>query len=318
MPSSTSSSRELRRCLLLFAGSFTLCLAVSAAAWQLPVLDDHKVLEAVSERAPDGYFQVSATGLFGQHAYYHEMAPVREPLRAAEVLVLGNSRTQVAFAHETLDGFFREHGLRYYLLGFADSRVEFIRVLFEKYELKPQLVIVNADWFFVPGVSHWAEAAMQDSYFDSWKRRFEMHASSEARRWIHRLLPHPAGLDVDGAPALVYRSVQRGDWLTSWNLARPTNVHWLDASTTVAQAEVDNALAFKRQLHGLGARMVLTWIPSRIDGRRWVRELAERIDVPVIVPNVRDLQTIDGSHLDPESARRFVEAFLQELPPYLP
>jgi hypothetical protein len=308
----------MRQCLLFFAASFGVWTALGAAAWRLPGLDDHRVLEAVSERAPEGYFQVSATGLFGQHAYYHEMAPVREALRAADVLWLGNSRTQVAFTHESLGPFFREHGLRYYLLGFADSRVEFIQVLFEKYGLRPKLVIVNADWFFVPGVSHWAEAAMQDSYFDSWKRRFEMQAAYEARRVIHRVLPHPAGLDVDGAPALVYRSAERGDWITNWNLTRPTGVHWLDAPARVADAEVENALAFKRQLDAMGARMVLTWVPWRVDGRRWVHELAARVEVPVITPTLRELTTVDGSHLDPASARRFAEAFLEELPPLLP
>jgi hypothetical protein len=282
------------------------------------MLRDHRVLEAMVDRPPSAdYYQVSDTGLFGHHVFFHETYAVREALRAAEVLILGNSRTLVAFPHASVGAFFSERGLTYYQLGFADARADFARILFEQYDLKPRLVIVNADWFFIPGVSHWAEEAMRDSDFDVLKRRFEQRAKFEARRWIHSLLPHPVGRDLEGSEVMVYRSVSRGDWLTQWNKTRPTGIHWRKAPISPAEPEIQNAKAFKAELESRGARLVLTWVPSRIDGRHWVRRLAEEVGVPAIVPVLPELQTIDGSHLDLPSARRFSEAFLAELDPLL-
>jgi hypothetical protein len=39
--------------------------------------------------------------------------------------------------------------------------------------------------------------------------------------------------------------------------------------------------------------------------------------VPFVDPAVRRLRTLDGSHLDPESARAFSAAVLGELEPFL-
>ena len=319
MPSSTSSSRQLRRCLSIFFAALTASAALAIASWSQPLLRDHRVLEAVVDRPPSpDYYHVSDNGLFGQHVFFHETYAVREPLRAADVLILGNSRTLVAFPHARVGAFFSERGLGYYELGFADARADFARILFEKYDLRPRLVIVNADWFFIPGVSHWAEQAMGDSDFDVFKRRLEQRARFETRRLIHVLLPHPVGRDLEGSEVMVYRSISRGDWLTEWNKTNHTGIHWRKAPVSPSQPEIQNAKSFKAELESRGTRLVLTWVPSRIDGRHWVRRLADELGVPAIVPAVRDLQTIDGSHLDPPSARRFSDAFLAELDPLLP
>jgi hypothetical protein len=319
MPSSTSSSRLLLRCLCIFAATLAAVVALEALSRSLPMLREHQVLEAVVARPPSAdYYQVDETGLLGQHVFFHEMDPVRSPLRSADVLILGNSRSLVAFPDSVVAPFFRERGLSYYQLGFADGRADFALILFEKYDLKPRLAIVNADRFFWPGVSHWSEAAMRDSYFDALKRRYEQSAKFEARRWIHALLPHPIGRDLGGGKPMIYRSVSHGDWLVHWNETRPTAVHWRTPRKGPTRAEIQNAKTFKAELEGRGTALVLTWVPYRIDGRSWVRELADRLEVPVVLPPLPELEMTDGSHLDPPSAQRFSAAFLAELDPLLP
>lgn len=318
MPSSTSSSSLKRDCLATFAAAFIAGAALAVGSWFSPALRDHRVLEVMADRAPSSdYYQVSDSGLFGQHVFFHELYPVREGLRGADVLMLGNSRSLVAFSRKAVHSFFEQRGLSYYQLGFPDARADFARVLFEKYDLRPRLVVANADWFFRPGVSHWAEDAMRESRFDAIKRRFEQRAKFEARRLLHTVLPHPVGRDLEGSEAMVYRSISRGDWLTQWNKTNVTSVYWRKLPPPSPQ-EIENAAAFKAEVEARGARLVLTFVPSRIDGRRWVRELAKQIDVPLVLPELQDLQTVDGSHLDAASAARFSEAFLAELDPLLP
>ncbi len=317
MPSSTSSSRLLGRCVAIFAATFVASVALSSATRSLPALRNHQVLEAVTDPpASADYYQVSDTELYDQHVFFHEIYPVREALDAADVLLLGNSRMMVGLPHAAIGDFFRERDLRYYHLGFADARAEFARILIEKYDPKARLVVVNADWFFVPGVSHWSERAMRDSRFDALKLRFELGAKFRARGLVHRLLPHPIGRDLDGSLVLGWRSISRGDWIIQWNQSRSTGVNRIQAPPYSAP-ELSNARAFAAELEKRGMRLVLTWVPWRIDGRDWVIRLAKEVGVPVILPSVRELQTIDGSHLDPASAQRFSKAFLAELEPYL-
>ena len=70
-------------------------------------------------------------------------------LRAADVLIIGNSRAQVVFSTSAVDAFAEAHGWRVYRLGFGyDEELAFPEHLIRRYRLQPRMIIVNADPFF--------------------------------------------------------------------------------------------------------------------------------------------------------------------------
>ena len=73
------------------------------------------------------------------------------------MILLGNSRLMFAARPRILDAFFEARGLRYYVLGFGFREADrFPLAVIEKFDLKPRMVIVNADGFFLDSLSDFA------------------------------------------------------------------------------------------------------------------------------------------------------------------
>jgi hypothetical protein len=62
--------------------------------------------------------------------------------------------------------------------------------IIEKFDLRPRLVIVNADGFFQNSLSDFARTVMKDTTFGAWKFSSEAEAGHEVRRALHQLVPN--------------------------------------------------------------------------------------------------------------------------------
>src|SRR5882724_1496469 len=70
-------------------------------------------------------------------------------LRAADVVILGNSRTQRTFASEAIDRYFRQKGLRYFVLASEGSGFRFSQMILERAGVRPRILMINNESFMV-------------------------------------------------------------------------------------------------------------------------------------------------------------------------
>jgi hypothetical protein len=296
------------------AGLFVALVAAGAVAKRLPPLKGLETAEeaAAVPEAPEWYLAYGYSSL-DHHTLYHNFNDAAVPLKKADVLFLGHSRTLFALPQEVLAPFFRERGLSYYVMAFAYGESnQFPEALIRKYDLRPKWVVINADPFFWDNCSPPAKKAMADGCFDVWKYRLETRVGFEARRRLHRVVP---ALMRPTVPTWVfYRSYQDGTLrLAGYKGIGGPVPDVLDAARL--PKDLDHAVAeagrFKEEMAGRGARVVLTSVPP--GPTVYARTMSERLHVPAVLPTVPGLMTCDGTHLTAESARRYSRAFLSDL-----
>lgn len=259
-------------------------------------------------------------GSLDHHVVYNNFHHAADELRKADVLILGNSRVQHAFANEPmLDQFFGARSLRYYVLAFAYGEgSEFPELLIRKYNLHPRWVIVSADPFFGPVLSKMGTKAVADSGFDAFKYCFESDAAFEVERQLHRVVPFlgPAQW-VEGRPDVIaFRSARTGVTHTITTLPPEPLPAFAgkDAWGSVWEpCRVSNAITFKNLIESRGGRLILTRVPP--DSAMSAERFSGTLNIPFIDVGLAGLSTFDGSHLDAPSADRFLEAFLRALTP---
>lgn len=292
---------------------------VERAAPHLRPLD---IVSTAPPAAADSYYLAyDRGGHVDHHVIYHGTdAGVVENLRSSHVLLLGNSRLLFAFTRQDLRGFFSRHGLTYYMLAFGHrEHDEFPRAIIRRFDLRPRLVIVNADRFFLGDESGWAERVMNDSWFDAQKLWLEAEASHAVRRALHGAVPHVPDLIAGERELIAYRSRVDGTWVIATSFAglgaampRPET-----GPAAPDPGQLQRARAFKAEIEARGGRLVLCLVPAPNTSRPAAEWLARELDVALIAPAVDDLRTFDGSHLTRESAARFAGAFFDELAPVL-
>jgi hypothetical protein len=246
-------------------------------------------------------------------ALYDNFDGAAEALKRADVLFLGNSRMQYAFRDgDVLRRFFYARGLSYFVLAFGyDEGGIFPEAIIRKFNLHPKWVIVNADPFFGLPPTAVASRAMSFGYLEAWKSRFEAVHSLAVQRFIHRIFPYFGLSQWDAHPQWIYyRSKSDGTLrLAAWR-GTPGAIRPNDGAVgpLPSPEQVKEAEGFKKDLDTRGARLVMTWIPPSLGTT--ARYLASSLQVPLVVPEETGLVTIDGSHLDEESCKRFSTSFL--------
>jgi hypothetical protein len=325
MPSSTSSSRPRgrrshRSDLVWFAATF-LAVAGPTAAWWVRRPVPTNGIPAVAPR-PDDYFTVSFGASRSSHldhvVLYHGAYDTPRHLRAADVLVLGNSRVMMGLAPDELRALFEHHGLSYYMLGFGHGENDrFPLDIVRRFDLRPRYVVVNADHFFLNQYSPYGQQVARLSRFEGRKTLFEETAHFAVNTQLRRLLPqwnNPVTWS-----ACVYRSRGDGTWHgpTAFPTATPIPDTADAPAPPVPPPYLEAARRFKAEVESRGAQLVLTFVPSGMGRRDEAEQFARHLDVPLVSPRVSGLATFDGSHLTAESARRFTAAFAAELEPLL-
>lgn len=301
-------------------------LATDLARMAKPALQPAGDVARATRPDRDHYLANDVGGHIDHHVlYFGTDAEALARLRAAQVIFLGNSRIMFALRPAVLRPFFAAAGLSYYALGFGFREADrFPLAIIRKFDLRPALVVVNADGFFDGGLSPWAEVVNRDTEFAARKRQLEGEAAHEGRRVVERLLPN--WVQLAGLPGLglrrtfiAYRSRQDGTWdVSPWPEGTQAIAPASPDGPDLGRGEVAAARAFKAELDARGTRLVLTRVPSPepMPGAGAAR-FAALLDVPLVMPEVAVLTTHDHSHLAEASAHDWSRAFVQALSPQL-
>jgi hypothetical protein len=273
-------------------------------------------LSTVGKGDDDRYLAYCRGGV-EDYMIYHDLGGAADALRRADVLFLGNSRAQHAFKDQRLlSDFFAKRGLSYFVLAFGYGEGSaFPEAIIRKYDLHPKWVIVNADPFFGKPESALASKVMSSGPFDGFKFRLETVAAFEVRNRLHRVLPYVAlGQWDDQADWVYYRSRRDGTIaLASYKGSPSATIPAGEQTLTPDQSAV--AGRFRDDLQHRGGRLVLTCVPPAPAAS--ATSLARALGTPLIVPELTNLVTIDGSHLTDDCARRFCSAVLEKLAPVM-
>jgi hypothetical protein len=260
-------------------------------------------------------------GHIDHHVLYHGIdGTARARMREAEVLFLGNSRLMFALQPDALDRLFARVGVPYYVLGFGhEEQDRFPLDIIRRENLRPHLVVVNADGFFADARSEWAERVTDESGFDAWKVQLEGEAAHRVRRILHRVVPHYVDLRRGFREVVLYRSREDGTWLVANRFGDGVGFAWPPGDADrPGPGTLQAADAFKRELDARNTRLVLCIVPGPNVSLHRARLLAEHLQVPLLVPAVADLRTIDGSHLAAASALAVLTSLFEQLRPHLP
>lgn len=304
-----------------------LLVAVTAGVWaSRPEMGRGANITRAERPSDDYYLALDRAGHVDHHVlYFGTDAVALAHLRRADVLLLGNSRLMFAARPRPLDTFFEARGLRYYVLGFGFREGErFPLDIVEKFDLRPRIVIVNADGFFSGTYSDFARAVRADSGFEAWQLQRESELGHEARRVIHQLVPN--WMDLFGRPGfpwrqelVIYRSRSNGTWhLSPWaeGLRRVESrpLH----EPPLSDEEIDASRRFKVAMDQRGARLVLTYVPTSRPLGGGPALFADLLGVPFVMATPAGLRTEDDDHLDEPSAVAWSQAFVRELERVVP
>ena len=315
--------------LAVFVVSLLAAVAATIVARNVvPALRGLTQLVAETERPSDGehYLANSVGGHVDHHVLYFGIdAEVLRRMQEADVLFLGNSRLMFAMRPKILRPFFAAEAVPYYVMGFGFREADsFPLAIIRKFDLRPRLVVVNADGFFGGGLSEWARVVMRDSPFAARKWQWESEATHHVRQVVHQVVPN--WMRLFGQPGLglrrgfiAYRARFDGTWeLSPW----PESTETFQASPLdgplPGRSEIAAARDFKAELDGRGSRLVLTRVPTPVPmAGAGPARFAELLGVPLVTVDVPVLTSQDHSHLSEASAHDWTRSFVAALAPYV-
>lgn len=259
------------------------------------------------------YCQVTGYGDYDHGAFWFGLEPDIERFAAeADVLFLGSSRMQFAFSSQATREWFSSPPVRYYLLGFSfTENVVFTAPLLSKLRPQAKVYVINVDRFFEDKETEVGKAILRES--DALTR------SKEKRFWQVLHKPICTTLPVlCGKEASFFRARENGAWQLK-------GIRLWGGSKAVADGPVSDAdrwghyailgEQFLSQLPVDRRCVLLTIAPYNATKNAEATALASALKLDLLVPPLDGLQTFDGSHLDPPSAERWSQAFLQAAEP---
>lgn len=233
-------------------------------------------------------------------------------LKSAQILLLGNSRAQLAFSSNAIREFFNVKDLRFYNLAFNAEFDVFPKKIIEKLDLKPRVIIVNADYFFYNSINHVAKkvtSSLPGTKFEyalkAWVQPFHKEICGKEEHFLKGLI---CGNEYTQFRSRINGMVTSANWP---NLKAPINY-----SEAFPEKEfpvlLENAREFKKFVDKRNACLILTVVPSLFVSPRVGRKIAEDLGVSFIRPEVENLRGNDVGHLNPASAEVWSLAFLKE------
>jgi hypothetical protein len=237
----------------------------------------------------------------------------REAAASADVLFLGNSRMQFGFSAPALERWFTANGYRYYLLGFTHTEnVTFLGPLVQNLRPNAQAYVINLDSFFVNQMTLPSHDVMLGP--DARRR----YATKRTEQVPHQLIcswqPGLCGDEIS-----YYRRRETGEWYVGGlGGLQPSSIE-LDLPAD-AESVAHRQVIGRKFISTLGVDrecVLLTYVPTRSNERATAAAVASALGDELISPRIEGLRTFDGSHLDRDSAERFVNAFLEVAGPQL-
>jgi len=301
--------------VLVFGATFLgLCAAGHWSVRAVPGLRFARQQAPVIRR-PDASWYLASRGerALDDYVIWNGFGPTMAHAQAADILILGNSRMQFAFPSRVLRRFEARHGVSVFSMGLSfGEQYAFPLSVIRRFDLRPKLAIVNVDGFFRNGSSGMARQVIADGWWGGAKVLWEENVAARVRPVLTAVFPtfvarHP--------PHYFLRSSTHGAWLPR---------HWRRGHRAVVPGEpqdvetwLPTAREFQQEMARRGTTIVLTCVPSG-PPLLWctpelTEELASRLGAVAIIPDLPGLTTLDGSHLNLQSAKRFARAFLRRL-----
>ena len=241
--------------------------------------------------------------------FYNLEPPALDYARDAEVLVLGNSRLQVALSNDATADWFKRAKASYYLLAFSyNEDMVFTDDLLRRINPHASVYIINVDDFFERRETAAAKAILHDP--DARNRYEWKHFWQSLHQPICGAFP-----SLCGHKFVIFRSRETGAYYRIPQVERvfPQNAvsydRWVDQA--VVKDSTALAIEFLKQF-AKGKCVILTDVPFPETKIGDAAAIAAGAGLPLVVPPEMDgLNTTDGYHLDRVSADRWSKAFLE-------
>jgi hypothetical protein len=244
--------------------------------------------------------------------FYNLEPPALDYARNADVLLLGNSRLQVALSNEATADWFKQAAARPYLLAFSyNEDMVFTEELLRRMNPRAAVYIINVGDFFERRETAAAKAILHDPDARSryaWKR-FAQSLHKPVCGAFPRLC---------GNRFVIFRSRETGAY---YKIPGPEPIVAKNAVSydpAVDQAAVKNSTAlaidFLKQF-AKGRCVILTDAPYPETKIGNSEAIAAGVGLPLVAPRLEGLSTSDGYHLDRVSADRWSRAFLEAAGP---
>ncbi len=257
------------------------------------------------------YCQTDGYGDFDHGAFWFKLEP--EAARAAaasQVLFLGNSRLQYGFSTAATHEWFAQNSRSYYLLGLAyGAQVVFHQALLQRLGAHPRVYIINLDAFFGSHLSGPADMVMHDPGALSHYRT--------KRFWqtLHRAVCGRVAA-LCGNSYAIFRNRGSGVWQPSGAISANEAISYLPKADEAEAAR--EAVAARKFLTTLGVDprcVIFTLVPTVDTPQLTSAAIAAAVKVDFVAPQIDDLLTFDGSHLDRMSAERWSDQFFDAAGP---
>lgn len=261
----------------------------------------------------DSYLAYCHADRFGDYdhgAFWFGLEPEASRFASeAKVLFLGSSRLQFAFSTDATARFF--DGIPYYLLGFSHTENSvFAEPLLAELRPHAQVYVLNVDRFFDVTPTPPADQIMHQA--DSRER----YRAKQAFQTVHSAVCTHLPFICDSKLAY-FRDRRDGTWRFSGVPLRPpeTIEQPFPSIEDGWNRYVPPADAFLAALPVERSCVLLTIVPYPGAKLAEAKAIANAVGLDLIVPNVSDLRTYDGSHLDASSAERWSQAFYEAAGP---
>ncbi len=266
------------------------------------------------------YCRSKRYGDYEHGALYYGLEPAaRDNIRNAQVIFLGSSRTQAGFSSKAVRAYFGKRGIRFFVLGFGYGDASpFASAILRRSGASPKILVINADPFFIDGLSPPAQEALDGHFAFLWRLGLKFLFQR-----VHRALCYSAPFVCSESEPSIFRSAHDGQW--NWigpYVAEKAVPFDRSAQKSIAPEELEKAKDLGEkflQKVGLDRRcVVLTGTPnSDLDSVGIAEQLAAAMKTSSIFPPVDGLATLDGGHLNLTSAERWSGQVVEALSPIL-
>ena len=202
-------------CFLLFAAAFAATIQTlpkaKLRAGDYPVIRHTDITRPLME---DEFFISNGGNELSHIALYHGIGSSIEHAREADILLIGNSRTQQGFSEAVLLAEGEKLGLRIFNLAVGHvDRINFALDIIRRYDLRPRLVLLNGDQaVFRDTYSPWATRVMQMSSWEARKFFYEHTAAWWVSTRLHHYVPKLDHFSKRQYRWVHYRSDKTGWW----------------------------------------------------------------------------------------------------------
>jgi hypothetical protein len=305
--SSTLSSRRL--------GVYLSVILVAVLAASYLHLRDDTIFGCPAVLTADQYISYCNTtgyGDFDHGAFWFNLEPqATQAAAAADVLLVGNSRLGYAFSSDAAESWLTQNTQRHFLLGFAFwPQVLFHRAVLQKLNPHARVYVINLDDFFEEKASAPAHMVMEDPGARSHYRSKQVWQTLQ-----HAVCGRVSS--VCGDSYAIVRNRRTGSWRLTGVITRHSNATSDNEKPDVEAVARETAIG-RKFLDGLGVDrrcVIFTVVPTVGTPFGTSAAIAQALDVQFVAPQVDDLLTFDGSHLDPPSAERWAAAFFDAAGP---